>query len=154
MTIVHDQEAEVVHHVFRPDDTPQTLRIGRLLPLHATALGKLLAGVFAAALNAFAQPAAGSLHAPNVDQSRSAGRRDRADPTGGVATGDGEFDPGRGRRRGCGARWQPLRRGGTRVARSAGRHCWPATGTPRPEPLAALRLAAVAVMHATRSPAR
>jgi DNA-binding IclR family transcriptional regulator len=32
----------VVHHVFRPDDTPQTLDVGALLPLHATALGKVL----------------------------------------------------------------------------------------------------------------
>lgn len=32
----------VVHHVFRPDDTPQTLDIGAMLPLHATALGKVL----------------------------------------------------------------------------------------------------------------
>lgn len=32
----------VVHHVFRPDDTFQTLDIGALLPLHATALGKVL----------------------------------------------------------------------------------------------------------------
>lgn len=32
----------VVHHVFRPDDTLQTLDVGTLLPLHATALGKVL----------------------------------------------------------------------------------------------------------------
>jgi DNA-binding IclR family transcriptional regulator len=32
----------VVHHVFRPDDTPQMLDIGAMLPLHATALGKVL----------------------------------------------------------------------------------------------------------------
>ncbi|WP_041841182.1 IclR family transcriptional regulator [Actinoplanes friuliensis] len=32
----------VVHHVFRPDDTFQTLDIGTLLPLHASALGKVL----------------------------------------------------------------------------------------------------------------
>ncbi|WP_306355983.1 MULTISPECIES: IclR family transcriptional regulator [unclassified Nocardia] len=32
----------VAHHVFRPDDTPQTLDVGALLPLHATALGKIL----------------------------------------------------------------------------------------------------------------
>ena len=34
--------ALVVHHVFRPDDTFQTLDVGALLPLHATALGKVL----------------------------------------------------------------------------------------------------------------
>lgn len=32
----------VVHHVFRPDDSLQTLDVGTLLPLHASALGKVL----------------------------------------------------------------------------------------------------------------
>ncbi|MER6738862.1 IclR family transcriptional regulator [Streptomyces puniciscabiei] len=32
----------VVHHVFRPDDTFQTLDVGSLLPLHASSLGKVL----------------------------------------------------------------------------------------------------------------
>ncbi|GAA4594558.1 IclR family transcriptional regulator [Planotetraspora phitsanulokensis] len=32
----------VVHHVFRPDDTLQTLDVGMLLPMHATAMGKVL----------------------------------------------------------------------------------------------------------------
>ena len=32
----------IVHHVFRPDDTQQALDAGALLPLHATALGKIL----------------------------------------------------------------------------------------------------------------
>lgn len=32
----------VVHHVFRPDDTLQTLDVGVLLPMHATAMGKVL----------------------------------------------------------------------------------------------------------------
>ncbi|MET8848920.1 IclR family transcriptional regulator [Amycolatopsis sp. NPDC004625] len=32
----------VVHHVFRPDDSLQSLDVGTLLPLHATALGKVL----------------------------------------------------------------------------------------------------------------
>ncbi|MFF5187611.1 IclR family transcriptional regulator [Streptomyces sp. NPDC000345] len=32
----------VVHHVFRPDDTFQTLEVGSLLPLHASSLGKVL----------------------------------------------------------------------------------------------------------------
>ena len=37
-----DGSVLIVHHVFRPDDTPQTLDVGALLPLHATALGKVL----------------------------------------------------------------------------------------------------------------
>ncbi|WP_430782664.1 IclR family transcriptional regulator [Actinoplanes sp. G11-F43] len=39
---VLEGRALVVHHVFRPDDTFQTLDVGALLPLHATALGKVL----------------------------------------------------------------------------------------------------------------
>ena len=39
---VLDGRVLVVHHVFRPDDTFQTLDIGALLPLHASALGKVL----------------------------------------------------------------------------------------------------------------
>jgi DNA-binding IclR family transcriptional regulator len=39
---VLDGKVLVVHHVFRPDDTLQTLDVGSLLPLHATALGKVL----------------------------------------------------------------------------------------------------------------
>ncbi|MDN5854718.1 MAG: IclR family transcriptional regulator [Actinomycetia bacterium] len=34
--------AEVVHHVFRPDNSAQSLRVGERLPLHATAAGKTL----------------------------------------------------------------------------------------------------------------
>jgi DNA-binding IclR family transcriptional regulator len=32
----------VVHHVFRPDDSPQELEVGAVLPAHATAVGKVL----------------------------------------------------------------------------------------------------------------
>jgi DNA-binding IclR family transcriptional regulator len=37
-----DGKVLVVHHVFRPDDTLQTLDVGTLLPTHASALGKVL----------------------------------------------------------------------------------------------------------------
>lgn len=37
-----DGEVLVVHHVFRPDDSAQTVEVGRLLPLHASALGKAI----------------------------------------------------------------------------------------------------------------
>ena len=41
--VVTDGDAlTVVHHVFRPDNTAQTLEVGRRLPLHATALGKVV----------------------------------------------------------------------------------------------------------------
>jgi DNA-binding IclR family transcriptional regulator len=48
----------VVHHVFRPDDTFQTLDIGAMLPMHATALGKVL----------LAYRAAGAEPAKELDQ--------------------------------------------------------------------------------------
>ncbi|WP_062992385.1 IclR family transcriptional regulator [Nocardia anaemiae] len=35
-------DVAIVHHVFRPDNTEQTLEVGELLPSHATALGKVL----------------------------------------------------------------------------------------------------------------
>ncbi|MFI5894744.1 IclR family transcriptional regulator [Actinoplanes sp. NPDC051513] len=39
---VLDGQVQIIHHVFRPDDTFQTLDVGDLLPMHATALGKVL----------------------------------------------------------------------------------------------------------------
>ena len=39
---LHEHQVLIVHHVFRPDNSLQTLDVGSLLPLHATALGKVL----------------------------------------------------------------------------------------------------------------
>ncbi len=39
---LHEDQVLIVHHVFRPDDSLQTLEVGTLLPAHATALGKIL----------------------------------------------------------------------------------------------------------------
>jgi DNA-binding IclR family transcriptional regulator len=39
---LHESRVLIVHHVFRPDDSLQTLDVGSLLPAHATALGKAL----------------------------------------------------------------------------------------------------------------
>jgi DNA-binding IclR family transcriptional regulator len=39
---LHDRQVLIVHHVFRPDDSRQLLEVGRLVPAHATALGKAL----------------------------------------------------------------------------------------------------------------
>ncbi|MGW7445686.1 IclR family transcriptional regulator [Kitasatospora sp. NPDC054795] len=38
----HQHGVLIVHHVFRPDDSRQTLDVGTMQPLHATALGKIL----------------------------------------------------------------------------------------------------------------
>ncbi|WP_170286090.1 IclR family transcriptional regulator [Nocardioides rubriscoriae] len=40
--ILSGSAVELLHHVFRPDDSPQRLRVGELQPLHATALGLAL----------------------------------------------------------------------------------------------------------------
>jgi DNA-binding IclR family transcriptional regulator len=40
--VQHTGGVLVIHHVFRPDDTRQVLEIGAMLPLHATAWGKVL----------------------------------------------------------------------------------------------------------------
>ena len=50
-----DGKVLVVHHVFRPDDTLQTLDVGSLLPPHATALGKVLLAYDVGAANAVMQ---------------------------------------------------------------------------------------------------
>jgi DNA-binding IclR family transcriptional regulator len=39
---LHSGRVLIVHHVFRPDDTLQTLDVGSLLPAHSSALGKVL----------------------------------------------------------------------------------------------------------------
>ncbi|MEU4564777.1 IclR family transcriptional regulator [Actinoplanes sp. NPDC023936] len=52
---VLEGEVLVVHHVFRPDDTFQTLDVGTLLPLHATALGKVLLAYRAGGVSAGAE---------------------------------------------------------------------------------------------------
>jgi DNA-binding IclR family transcriptional regulator len=39
---LHEGQVLIVHHVFRPDDSMQTLDVGALLPAHASALGKVL----------------------------------------------------------------------------------------------------------------
>jgi DNA-binding IclR family transcriptional regulator len=39
---LHEGKVLIVHHVFRPDDSLQTLEVGSLLPAHATGLGKVL----------------------------------------------------------------------------------------------------------------
>ncbi len=42
LTRHEDRAAVVVQHVYRPDNSPQQLRVGEHLPLHATASGKVL----------------------------------------------------------------------------------------------------------------
>ncbi|MEV4349482.1 IclR family transcriptional regulator [Actinoplanes sp. NPDC049596] len=47
--------ARVIHHVFRPDDTVQSMDIGLVIPAHATSLGKVLLAYDAAAADAAAR---------------------------------------------------------------------------------------------------
>lgn len=93
LTMLDGQEAEIVHHVFRPDDRRQTLRVGERLPLHATGCGKLVLAYSPLrerllrnlTLDRFTRRT-------SVNRSRLAATvtRIRAE---GVATADGECDP-------------------------------------------------------------
>ena len=152
MTIVHDQEAEVVHHVFRPDDMPQTLRVGELLPLHATGCGKLILAYSPLRERLLRNlPLDRYTRRTSTNRGRLAAVIEQIRITG-VATGDGEFDPDV-------ADVAVAVHGGSRSSVAAlALHGPPEgllarDGTPRPEPLAALRLAAISVMHALE-PAR
>ncbi|MGJ7440154.1 IclR family transcriptional regulator [Aquipuribacter sp. MA13-6] len=40
--VLRGPQVEVVHHVFRPDDSEQQMRTGAMLPAHASAMGKAL----------------------------------------------------------------------------------------------------------------
>ena len=42
LAVLDGGDALVIHHVFRPDDSRQVLETGRRLPVHASALGKVL----------------------------------------------------------------------------------------------------------------
>lgn len=101
-------QAEVVHHVFRPDNSAQSLRIGERLPLHATAAGKALL-CFTPGL----QPQDGLdrfTRRTLVTPSRLASELDRVRERG-IATDRGESRPG------VGGLAAPLRgRGGLGVA--------------------------------------
>ncbi|MGV9800941.1 IclR family transcriptional regulator [Mycobacterium sp. NPDC003449] len=93
MTLLHDQEAEVVHHVFRPDDSPQTLRVGERLPLHATGCGKLVL-----AYSPRRERILRNLRLERFTRRTSLSRPRLADEVErvrrtGVAVADGEFDP-------------------------------------------------------------
>ncbi len=86
----------LVHHVFRPDDSPQRIRTGERQPLHATAAGKCLLA-FAPiatprprdlALTPYTGRTCGTLAA--LEAHLAAARRR------GVATDTGEYEPGTG----------------------------------------------------------
>ena len=74
---LHEGQALVVHHVFRPDDSRQALEVGALLPGHATALGKVLLAHNPYATEARDRRRAERVHAR--DGHRCAGAADGAD---------------------------------------------------------------------------
>ncbi|RKS75706.1 DNA-binding IclR family transcriptional regulator [Motilibacter peucedani] len=65
--VLHGAEVLVVHHVFRPDDTAQTVEAGALLPAHATALGKVLLAHDPAAVARLGAPLASFTHRTLTD---------------------------------------------------------------------------------------
>ena len=109
---LHEGQVLIVHHVFRPDDSLQTLDVGSLLPAHATALGKMLLAHHPYALaelagNGFAsftdatdlRPGASGARAGAHPRAGLGRRHRRAQPAAGVAGG---ADHGSQRRRGGG----------------------------------------------------
>jgi DNA-binding IclR family transcriptional regulator len=86
----------VVHHVFRPDGTPQQLAVGQRRPLHASALGK--------ALLAFASSGVRRLQGTELTPYTKRTIRTHQELTDalaavrqeGFATEDGELEPDRG----------------------------------------------------------
>lgn len=94
------RHVEVLHHVFRPDGSPQRLRVGERQPLHSTALGLVLLAFAPAAarfVDAPPSPAAGQ-----VDQVGQAGQAGQVGVTRAVqqtfrrgwAVADGTLTPG------------------------------------------------------------
>ena len=103
--------ALVVHHVFRPDDSLQTVEIGLLLPPHACALGKVLLAYDGAAATA-ARRALESYTRRTVCTGTELARDARRDPGAGLGRrgGGAERRGGRGGRADPRARWAGGRR--------------------------------------------
>lgn len=146
MTMLNGQEAEIVHHVFRPDDKRQTLRVGELLPLHATGCGKLVL-----AYSPLRDRLLRNLTLDRLTRRTSNNRARLAAAvtqirTSGVATADGEYDPDfadiavpvHSRRSGVAAM----------ALYGAPEELLTRDGDPRPDLLEELRHAAAAVVHA------
>lgn len=147
MTLLNGHEADIVHHVFRPDDTPQTLRVGERLPLHATGCGKLVLAYSPRRerilrnlpLERFTSRT--SVHRPGLADEIEQVRRS------GVAVASGEFEPEladvavpvHGRSRSSVAAMAVLGPPEALLGRD---------GAPDPDILAELRHAAAAVIHA------
>ena len=75
---LHEGQVLIVHHVFRPDDSLQTLDVGALLPAHASALGKILLADHPYAAGELARIGPRELHAGHHHRPRVARARARA----------------------------------------------------------------------------
>lgn len=145
MTVLDGQEAEIIHHVFRPDDRRQTLRVGERLPLHATACGKLVL-----AYSPLRERLLRTLTLEKLTRRTSTNRARLADTmaqirAGGIAVADAEYDPDYAdiavpvhvRRSGVAAM----------AVHGAPEQLLAANGTPRGDIVTELRNASAAVMH-------
>jgi DNA-binding IclR family transcriptional regulator len=72
--VLADGAARVIHHVFRPDDTPQSMDIGLVIPAHATSLGKVLLAYDALAADAAAKAGLDAYTRRTVTTARELGR--------------------------------------------------------------------------------
>lgn len=84
--------AEVVHHVFRPDGSEQHLRVGELLPLHATGVGRALLAASTTGHRALSGPLTAYTARTPTASARLAGLLDRARAAG-FAAAPGEHVP-------------------------------------------------------------
>ena len=75
---LHEGQVLIVHHVFRPDDSLQTLDVGALLPAHASALGKILLADHPYVAGELARNGLESVHPGHHHRRRVAGARARA----------------------------------------------------------------------------
>ena len=117
---LHEGKVLIVHHVFRPDDSLQTLDVGSLLPAHATALGKVLLAHHPYALaevagNGLAAYTDATICDPERLERELARSRER-----GWAADIGELRPGAGVASGADRRSPRRHRGGDGYLRSTG----------------------------------
>ncbi|WP_336920781.1 IclR family transcriptional regulator [Aquipuribacter sp. SD81] len=86
---------EVVHHVFRPDDSPQELQTGRRLPVHATAIGKVLLAAHPVLVGVVGTQEAAAFTSRTVTEPGALLRVVQAVRAAGWACEVGEHEPGR-----------------------------------------------------------
>ncbi len=89
----HQGRAEVAHHVFRADGGTQVLMTGSVVPLHASALGKILLAYYPGAARSLLRQELPSLTARTITDNRALQRELAGIRDVGWAGSVGEVDP-------------------------------------------------------------